>query len=127
MKELRAEIKDAIREAESYGSLKDFVPVDPFDVEVNIDLNIGPVGNKGSDIFYGQVCTVKALPGLRQRHPEINLDKVIVITEYSYEAVRERIEEIINNAKGTYWIEIAEDIGKHLHWEFEGDDRWKTH
>lgn len=76
--------------------------------------HIGPAREKGADLFYVQVLSESAIDAAGAA------GKKIVLSDYSWETVRTRVEEIISSCEGDDWGALAKKLSQHFDWEFDG-------
>src|SRR5689334_16825352 len=89
-----------------------YEPLDPTDVDFWMTFTIGP-DQTGGDNFQVHIVTPNNLRGA-------NAGKyAIVINYYEWSSVLDEVEKILDSCRGTDWREIAENLAKSLHWEFE--------
>ena len=94
----------------------DTLPADPKDCRILIELTIGPKGQAGEEIFSFEVVTPEYL-----RHEEINQcgRGLLITNEFSWSVVKHSAERLLAHASRKTWNEVAAELNKELHWEFE--------
>jgi len=106
------EMKSIMSPDLEYGLL----PEAPDDCEVFIEIEIGPKGEEGADIFPFTAITPKAISG--------NSDKkwgrgYLITPTFSWSGVEESLGKLLMHCSGNDWNEISEKLSKELHWEFD--------
>ena len=91
------------------------LPEDPEDCSIFVEANIGLEDEEGSDIFSFHVVTPKAL------HDEIPRwgRGLLIVDRFSWEIVETSINKLLRHCNGENWEEIASEINKRMHWEFD--------
>jgi hypothetical protein len=93
-------------------------PTDPADVNYSLCLHIGPAEQQGADLFYVNILSEAAafqldVDGIMRRK------KVLIVTDYSWDAVMDEVDLILHKVEGASWVEIAQKLGQCFDWEFE--------
>jgi len=96
------------------------LPEDPEDCSIFVEANIGLQDEEGSDIFSFYVVTPKAL---QQDTPRWGRG-LLIVNRFSWETVETSIKKLLRHCNGDDWEEIASELNKRLHWEF---DNYKEH
>jgi hypothetical protein len=92
--------------------IEQWVPNDPFDVDIWINFTIGP-NSKSGDNFLARVITSNNLHGK-------DSDKyAVILTEYSWANVIYEINRFLEMCSGNNWLEISEKLSKFMHWEYQ--------
>jgi hypothetical protein len=89
-------------------------PMDSEPVDYWLCCHIGPAGEEGAELFYVQVLSESAADAA------VAAGKKIVVRDYSWAAVRSRVEEIISASVGDDWGAVAKILSQHFDWEFDG-------
>ena len=76
-------------------------------------LHIGTAEKEGADLFYVHVLSALATEAT------LGGGKKIVVSEYSWTAVKARVAEILLAADGDDWNIIAKKLSESFDWEFE--------
>ena len=92
-------------------------PANPADIDYWLCLHIGVAGEPGADLFYVNVLSETAATLVDA--DELALRKKIVIQDYSWSAVVDAIQEILQQSNGASWGEIAVKLSRRFDWEFE--------
>jgi hypothetical protein len=99
--------------------LDNFVPDDPEDVGVLIQVLAGPVDGPGEESFDIMLCTPNWLKSwVRSHGPTIGRHHLIV-ERYDFSRIREYIVTAIEAEEGATWQELGLRIGRIGKWEFE--------
>jgi hypothetical protein len=94
------------------------------DVDYHLCLHIGPAEKEGADLFYVNVLSEGAAG--RCSEVELAAKKKIVISEYSWAAVKARVEEIVRASNGDDWNAIAKKLSQSFDWEFDSYEEEKN-
>ena len=89
-------------------------PEDSEPVDYWLCCHIGPSEEEGAELFYVQVLSGAAADAAPAD------GKKITVPEYSWEAVKARIEEIVQSSQAEDWPSLAKKLGEHFNWEFDG-------
>ena len=112
------EIKRMISHDLEYGEL----PPDAEDCTVFIEVEIGPKGEEGADIFSFEAVTPKYL----MRKPETRWGRgYLIVDRFSWTTVESSVKELLSHCSRQSWVEVATEIGKELHWEFENYQEYR--
>jgi hypothetical protein len=91
-------------------------PSDPENCSVCVVAVIGPSDGKGGDNFSFEVTTPNALS-------EANYSRwgrgLLIVDSFSWSAVENKINGLLAHAARNTWVEVARELNKELHWEFE--------
>lgn len=100
--------------------LKNFRPIDPENFSILIQIHVGSPIEDGNETFDIEICTPKWLLS-NYKKTEIILGRhMVLVFEYNFQRLEDRIKKIISSSSGNTWSEIAEKLSKWAHWEFEG-------
>jgi hypothetical protein len=92
------------------------LPNDPEDAAVFVEANIGPKNHDASDIFSLKVVTRKHLAndtGTIWGHG------MLVVDRFSWQVVESTLQKLLLHCYRSTWDEVANQINKHLDWEFD--------
>jgi hypothetical protein len=84
-----------------------------------MEVEIGPTGEAGSDIFFFYVCTIDYLS------QELDLEgarfgrNLIIMKEFSWSGAVAALEKLVSSFEGPDWRTLATKIGRYGLWEFE--------
>jgi len=85
-----------------------------------IEVDVGTSNHDGTDIFQFRVCTAEWLQ--EKYYDEIVfLRGVILVTNFSYPVLRQRIEKLVKSISADDWKEYATKLSRWGQWEFEDD------
>ena len=81
-------------------------------------LDIGAVGERGTEMFQAHVSTPAAASrarsdGDRQFHG-------FVVDSFEPEVIVQSLTEFVNSVNGPDWKSIVEQLRRRMHWEYEG-------
>jgi hypothetical protein len=99
--------------------LDQFLPDDPEDVGVLIQVLVGPADGPGEESFDVMLCTPNWLKSwIRSHGPTIGRHHLIV-ERYDLEQIRQYLSSVIEAEHGNTWQELASRISRIGKWEFE--------
>jgi hypothetical protein len=92
------------------------LPASPDDCAVVVHAEIGPSEGDGADLFSFQVVTPRWL----LRAGDVRWGRgLLIVEEFSWPTIEHDVKKLLlHTARGT-WPEVAAEIAKELHWEFE--------
>lgn len=91
-------------------------PSDSEDCSVSFVAMIGLKGQKGADVFYFDVVTPKYL----MRTTETRWGRgCLIVDTFSWSVVEMAVQKLISHCTKQTWQEVAAELSKELHWEFE--------
>jgi hypothetical protein len=99
--------------------LDHFVPDDPEDVGVLIQVLAGPVDGPGEESFDIMVCTPNWLKSWVRSHGPTIGRHYLIVERFEFLRIREYIISVIEAAEGATWQELGLRIGRIGKWEFE--------
>ena len=86
-------------------------------------MHIGLPGDSSSDMFTAIVATPSGLGELKARGQQIECGRPILVSSYSWAAVRDEIQERLESCAGPNWLEVQEKLRREFLWEYEGMTR----
>ncbi|AVF39860.1 hypothetical protein AL486_09175 [Pandoraea apista] len=97
--------------------IESYLPDDPEDFSLWIELRVGPDDSKGADDYRVLVCTPEWLKKnvsnpMWGRH-------MLIVNTYDRSAIERSIQEYVAKCAGDEWSDIAERIARNLSWEYE--------
>ena len=92
------------------------IPADPARCLVAVTARIGPAGGEAGDNFHFMVGTPS---GLAQEGYTGWGTTLLVLPEFSWQAVERAIERLLAQCAGPSWEAVAVALSKHLQWEYE--------
>lgn len=99
--------------------LETYVPDDPEDVGVLVQIMAGPAGGPGEESFDVVVCTPRWLERwIREEGPLIGRHHLI-IERYDGARVRLYLTEAVESEEAQTWPDLALKLGRIGKWEFE--------
>jgi len=99
--------------------LKNWYPISNEDVFICLDMEIAfSDGEKGSNLFYVTLATPESLRKYRSE-PYLVKNRTLIISEYSYDIVRELILEILGGCSRESWDESCVRLQRYFQWEYE--------
>lgn len=99
--------------------LESFVPADPTEVGVLIQMMVGSDGDPGEDSFDVVVCTVSWLAREVRREGQLLGRHYLVVERFSVRDVEDFLRRQVEQAAGKTWEDVAAKVGRIGHWEFE--------
>ncbi len=117
---MQAEIKYIENNDDSLNPLSEYIPNDIYDFIVNTTLSIGVHGETGSDLFYLTITTRYHFAEVRDEEEFLFDRSFLFVHEYNYEKIEKFLQDWVGSLKGETWHEIALQIAKYTHWEFDG-------
>ena len=90
----------------------------PEDCSFLMELNIGPKGIEGSEIFQFMVYTKKRMIDLLESNNLLWAEFSLVINDHSWDKLESDLSEFVNSIEGKDWEDIAEKLDMIMHWEF---------
>lgn len=98
---------------------KNFVPTDKKSFSFLLELEIGIKGEKGADLFSIEVCTPQWLLGNFQSSDIIFCKNRLIVFEYNIENIINEVKRYLRSITGSSWEDVASEISKIAHWEYE--------
>ena len=92
--------------------IDEWQPADPKDVDLLLTLTIGLDASAGA-LFYVRVATHRRLS--RHSPPD---DHTIVVQEFQWDVVLDRVQAILDECRGRDWDDIAEKLSRHMQYEY---------
>jgi hypothetical protein len=99
--------------------IEKWVPDDPRTVVFSLQMEIGPVGGPGADIYEVLVATPLGLATWDWKPNIVSRRALIVLRTYSFDALMECINEIFRACADDDWTETNLKLQRYFHWEFE--------
>lgn len=84
-----------------------------------VEAIIGTESEDGGDIFGFQVCSPKWLLYEYKKTDIIFCKNMIMVFEYDFQAITQKIIDLCNRTTGDNWNDIAQHLAKYGAWEFE--------
>lgn len=92
-------------------------PEDPW--SVYIEITVGPVGSVGEEVFGFTVCNPDWLSYRAASEGVVSGRHLLVMTTFSWPSVQAFIESYLADIEGDTWPEVAANVARLAHWEFE--------
>jgi hypothetical protein len=99
--------------------LETFVPEDPTDVEVLVQMMAGPADGPGDESFDVVVISVTALGRLVHSRGPIIGRHYLIVREWAWPKVKRYLMDQVETVEGLTWSDIAPRLGRIGRWEFE--------
>lgn len=102
-----------------------YIPPAEEDFVVFVQAEIGPSDGPGGEVFGVSVCSPDALARLVAPDRDDAFEFVrhrLVIRRWDPTVIRRAIEDLCVHTTGTSWADIAQKLGRLMHWEFEDYD-----
>ena len=99
--------------------LSTFIPDAPESFCFLLQAYAGPKGTEGEESFDIQVCTPKWLIQNYEQEDIIIGRHLLIVFNYNYDRIFQRVKRYIESCNGDTWSEVAEKIGRIGKWEFE--------
>lgn len=91
------------------------------DFSISIEIAVGPDGEKGSENFFFTVISPKRLESIIEINGIEFGRGLLIMKEYNYEKVKNRILLLLEKCKRDTWIGVATSIAKYARWEYDGE------
>lgn len=89
------------------------------DFWISIEVAVGPEGQKGEEFFTFSITSPKRLESLLQRN-FVELGRgLIIMKDYKFEIVKEKIISLISSLHGNDWNELSMKVAKYARWEYD--------
>lgn len=99
--------------------LRSFVPDDPENFGILVEIMVGPVDGPGEESFDVMVCTPRWLQArIGEVGPVIGRHHLFV-ERYDWTVLRQFIGSVVESEAATTWAELGDRIGRIGKWEFE--------
>src|SRR5262245_35859258 len=92
------------------------LPEDPAECEVLVEALIGPCDRPGEENF---ACSVGPPRLVERRAGPRSGRGLLIVPEFSWTTVRACVDKLLADAARETWQEVAVELNKELHWEFE--------
>ncbi len=87
------------------------------DVSFLLELSIGEVNSEAADLFQVIIATPKKM---EKQHGIILADRAtIIVSEFDWNKIIERINEIIMQCESSSWVESTNKLQRYFIWEYE--------
>src|ERR1044072_5140875 len=99
--------------------LETYKPPDPASFAFHLRLIAGPQSEPGEESFDMKVCTPNWLLENHGTEEVIIGRHLLIVMEYDYQRIVNRINEFADTCTGDTWTEVAEKLSRLGYWEFE--------
>lgn len=100
-------------------NLESFKPKEIDNFSFLLQMIVGEKGNKGDESFDVIICTPKRLISNHKKNKVIFGLHYLIVFEYNYQTIYDRIKLFIDSVTGSTWDEIGVKIGMIGKWEFQ--------
>lgn len=100
-------------------NLSDFVPEKADSFYILLQLIVSPLNIDGEESFDVILCTPKWLIENHQKSDIIIGRHHLIVFEYNYNRIYDKLKRIVENIEGHTWNDIAEQLSRLGKWEFE--------
>ena len=94
-------------------------PVDPQNFELAVQAIIGPMGEKGEEIFYLTVCTPQWLANYVSREKYIFGIHRLIVERYNWDLIEDVVRRLCRRISGKSWQEVTTKLNRFAGWEYE--------
>jgi hypothetical protein len=99
--------------------LNNWYPASNEDVFICLDIDVSySDGETGSNYFYVTLATPESLRKYRSE-PYLVKNRTLVISSYSYDAIRNLILEILDACSRDSWNDSCDVLQRYFQWEYE--------
>jgi hypothetical protein len=106
--------------------LAKYIPIDKTNFGFLLQVMVGPEGSEGEESFDIVVCTPKWLSQNYTGEDIIIGRHRLIMFEYNYDRLINRIRTYIDSCEADSWSKVAEKIGRLGKWEFEDYQEYKN-
>ena len=99
--------------------LANYLPDDPNNFCVLFRAMVGIKDIEGEESFDIQVCTPGWFLSTMKQHDIIPGRHFLIVLEYNYDRIYNKIKHLIENCTGNDWDEVADKVSRIGFWEFE--------
>ena len=99
--------------------LEEFVPEDPTDFSLLVQIIAGPAGQEGEESFDLEVIALKTAAARVEADGPLLGGHLLLVNRFNAGEVRSWIERAVTSLEGKEWKELAHKIGRIGRWEFE--------
>jgi immunity protein 8 of polymorphic toxin system len=120
---MKAELKGLF--SPDIDNLESFRPDEPNNFSFLLQVMAAPRGSEGEESFDIEVCTPSWLAETYAPDGIIVGRHYMIVQQYNYRKLVQRIENIIAQCSGENWEEVAAKISRYGRWEFEDYQDYK--
>ena len=99
--------------------LVNYLPENPESFSFLLQALVGPSDEEGEESFDIEVCTPKWLSENYKREDIIIGRHLLIVFNFNFDRIFQKIKSFVENCNGDTWGEIAEKVGRIGKWEFE--------
>ena len=96
-----------------------YVPKNPTNFSLLLELMVGPENENGEESFNIQICTPGWFLSTMKKHDIVPGRHFLIVLEYNYDRIYNKIKQLIENCTGNDWNEVADKVSRIGFWEFE--------
>jgi hypothetical protein len=96
-----------------------FVPADPSDVSVALQLIVGPAGEDGEESFGIDVLTPTALARRVRREGPIVGRHLLIVDHWDFGEISAYLHTLVGREQAPTWNELGNRLARVGYWEFE--------
>ena len=101
-------------------SVWNWVPASNEDIFFQLSIEVSEVGCDGGNQFQLVVATPEGIRSFMEQHDQAFLDRsLIVLREYSFLNLKERLTQILNECSRDSWNESIACLQRYFQWEYE--------
>jgi hypothetical protein len=117
---MRARLKSL--RSDAIPDLPRWMPAEPEEFGVALVLEIGALGLRGRERFHVFVVTPRWLERRHGRAGAVVGHGLLLVFEWDYQRIRDRLAREVEGCSGTTWPEVARKVGRIADWEGEGEN-----
>jgi hypothetical protein len=122
--EVRAEVRRF--HSPDIADLATHVPPDPTCFVLLLQVIVGPNGAAGEESFDVEVCTPKWLSERLRKEAVVMGRHHLIVANYDWTRISAFIRKWVASCEGGTWEQVALQVGRLGHWEFEDYREAKT-
>jgi hypothetical protein len=96
-----------------------WTPPDPTNFGIQLEVEIGPIGLTGGDIFTFSVCSALWLHDRLAERTTIWGLHLLVVHQYDATQIQDAISSLCRRIEGEDWPHLADRLARYGAWEFE--------
>jgi hypothetical protein len=114
---MKAKLKNII--SPDVDNLEYYIPLEKDNFCLLCQLILAPEDSEGEESFDVLICTPNWLNQNHSKSDVIFGQYYLIVFEYNYITIKDKIETYIDSIEANNWIELARIIGRIGKWEFE--------
>lgn len=95
-----------------------YCPQDPACFSFPIEMDVGPEGEHGANIFQMTVCTPEWIRQGHRGKPIALGEGLLIVFEYDWPTIHTALEQKISSFTADDWDTLATKLSRIAHWEF---------